>query len=75
MLVEVLIKSLVVVLILFGCAAYMTMMERVVMAWMQLRLGPNRVGPLGLLQPIADGIKLLPRSAFSRRVSSASPTG
>lgn len=62
--VEVLIKGLIVVLVLFGAAAYMTFCERVVMAWMQLRLGPNRVGPLGLLQPIADGIKLLTKESF-----------
>lgn len=62
--IEVLIKGLVVILILFGCAAYMTFSERVVMARMQLRYGPNRVGPLGLLQPIADGIKLLTKERF-----------
>lgn len=60
----VIIKGLVVALILMGCAAYMTFLERVVMAKMQLRLGPNRVGPLGLLQPIADGIKLLTKERF-----------
>lgn len=60
----VLIKGLVLILALFGAAAYMTLCERVVMAWMQLRLGPNRVGPLGLLQPIADGIKLLFKEGF-----------
>ncbi len=40
-------------------AAYMTLMERRVFALVQVRFGPNRVGPAGLLQPIADGIKLM----------------
>lgn len=62
--VEILVKGLVLILVLFGAAAYMTFCERVVMARMQLRLGPNRVGPLGLLQPIADGIKLLCKERF-----------
>ncbi|MFN4175107.1 MAG: NADH-quinone oxidoreductase subunit NuoH [Parachlamydiaceae bacterium] len=60
----ILIKGLIIIAILMGAAAYMTLMERVVMARMQLRLGPNRVGPLGLLQPIADGIKLLTKESF-----------
>lgn len=63
-LIIVLIKSLVLILILFTSAAYMTLCERVLMARMQLRLGPNRVGPLGLLQPLADGIKLLFKERF-----------
>jgi NADH-quinone oxidoreductase subunit H len=62
--IEVLIKGIVLVLVLMGAAAYMTFTERVLMARMQLRLGPNRVGPLGLLQPIADGIKLLTKESF-----------
>lgn len=62
--IEVLIKGLVVISLLMGAAAYMTFAERVIMAKMQLRLGPNRVGPLGLLQPIADGIKLLCKESF-----------
>lgn len=61
---EVLIKGIVLVLFLFGAAAYMTYLERVLMGRMQLRYGPNRVGPLGLLQPIADGIKLLCKEGF-----------
>jgi len=39
--------------------AYMTLMERKVLGHIQVRFGPNRVGPLGLLQPLADGIKLI----------------
>ncbi len=45
--------------VLLGLMAYMTWFERRVLARMQHRVGPNRTGPFGLLQPIADGIKLL----------------
>jgi len=44
---------------LLGGVAYLTLAERKVLAWMHLRVGPNRVGPLGLLQPLADGVKLI----------------
>jgi len=54
-----LLKIVLVVLPLMGCVAYLTLWERKAIGWMQIRIGPNRVGPLGLLQPIADALKLL----------------
>ena len=54
-----LIKIVAVVAPLMGAVAYTTLWERKFLGWMQVRLGPNRVGPWGLLQPIADAMKLL----------------
>jgi NADH-quinone oxidoreductase subunit H len=54
-----LIKIVAVVLPLMGCVAYLTLWERKAIGFTQIRLGPNRTGPLGLLQPIADALKLL----------------
>lgn len=59
-----LVKGLIVLFVLLTCAAYMVLLERVLMARMQLRLGPNRVGPFGLLQPLADGLKLITKENF-----------
>lgn len=53
------IKIAVVIFILLTAVAYMTLFERKVMGWIQLRVGPNRVGPWGLLQPAADGLKFI----------------
>ena len=52
-------KTVAVILPLLICVAYLTLAERKVIAAMQLRKGPNVTGPFGLLQPLADGVKLM----------------
>jgi NADH-quinone oxidoreductase subunit H len=56
-LIETIVKVALVFAILMGAVAYLTLAERKILGRIQVRYGPNRVGPFGLLQPIADGIK------------------
>ncbi len=56
---EWIIKSVILVLVMTAGFAYVTLFERKVLARMQVRIGPNRAGPFGILQPVADGIKLI----------------
>lgn len=63
-----LIEKLVLIVVLFavtlGIAAYATYFERKVAAWFQDRIGPDRAGPFGILQPLADGGKLFFKEDF-----------
>ncbi|MGB8517536.1 MAG: NADH-quinone oxidoreductase subunit NuoH [Gallionella sp.] len=54
-----LVKIVIIVAPIMGAVAYTTLAERWVIGWIQIRIGPNRVGYFGLLQPLADGLKLL----------------
>ena len=58
---------LVVLHLCLGAAAYLILLERRVASWVQDRIGPNRVGPMGLLQPLADGLKLFVKEEFMPR--------
>lgn len=53
------VKIVALIIPLMLCVAYLTLWERKAIGWSQIRPGPNRVGPLGLLQPIADAVKLI----------------
>ncbi len=59
-----LIEALVIINLVLAAFAYTTLLERKLLGRMQLRYGPNRAGPYGLLQPIADLVKLVRKEAF-----------
>jgi NADH-quinone oxidoreductase subunit H len=58
------IKAFIIINLVMGAFAYLTLAERKVMGRMQQRYGPNRAGPFGLLQPIADLVKLIRKESF-----------
>ncbi len=65
-----LIKIVCVVVPLLAAVAYLTLWERKLLGYMQVRQGPNRVGPWGLWQPIADGLKLLTKELIQPTAAS-----
>src|SRR6476469_7016273 len=58
MIVAAVVKSAILIVALLTAFAYMTLIERRILARFQRRVGPNRAGPFGLLQPLADGMKM-----------------
>ncbi|MCA1666613.1 MAG: NADH-quinone oxidoreductase subunit NuoH [Thermomicrobia bacterium] len=63
--VQALVGAVIVMLVAVTAAAYMTLIERRLLARFQVRLGPNRVGPFGFLQPLADAVKLVFKGEFT----------
>jgi NADH-quinone oxidoreductase subunit H len=59
------VKSLVIFAVIFGIVPVLTVIERKVLGRFQHRYGPNRVGPFGLLQPLADALKLIGKEAYA----------
>ena len=59
-----LIMLLVIFNVMLGAAAYLILLERKIASWVQDRIGPNRVGPRGLLQPMADGLKMFMKEDY-----------
>jgi len=66
-------KIIAAILVVLGCVAYTTYFERKVIGAMQLRLGPDTVGPFGLLQPLADGLKLFCKETILPTASKKGP--
>lgn len=63
------VKIVVVMLVMLGIAAYLVLAERRISAFIQNRIGPNRVGPYGLLQPLADVLKLVVKEDITPKLA------